>query len=158
MPRRSKKQIQEDNQRIFEKKYEVLHNLNENLESISQMSDSDLYTVNSFITQFIKCELVYKTLYIEMKKMQGIQVDINNLKFNVQHFEAALRFFGIDYEHDKMNMMFATKKSYLVYRNNIIHGFKSKSIQAVIDNYSEIEKNMNNLLENVKNALDNIEG
>ena len=94
--------------------------------------------------------MVYKTLYPEMKMIQENKViDVRKLTFNVQWFETALRAFGINYDHDKMMDMFASKKSYLVCRNNILHGFDKKSVDEVLAKYDEMRVTMEEFLTNV---------
>ena len=152
MTRRTKQQIQEDEAKLLEKKKKSLSKLNEHLSEISSMSDEDTEKINRFIGLFLQCETVYKTLYPEMKKIQGEDIDVRQLKFNVQKFEAALRFFGVAFEHDLMNEMFAAKKSFLTCRDNILHGLKTDSINEVLSNYDDMVEKMSSFLENVANA------
>lgn len=150
MTRRTKQQIQDDKAKILDKKKKVLSKLNTHLEEIAGLSDEEMAKVNHFIDLFLQCETVYKTLYPEMKKIQGEDpVDVRQLKFNIQKFEAALRYFGIGFEHEKMNTMFASKKSFLSHRDNILHGLKMESINAVLENYDEMTETMRELINNV---------
>ncbi len=71
------------------------------------------------------------------------------MKFNVQCFEAALRFFGISFDHEKMNEMFYSRKSYLTCRDKIIHGLDMESINQVVANYDKMAATMQELLSNV---------
>ena len=71
------------------------------------------------------------------------------MKFNVQRFEAALRFFGIAFNHQKMNEMFSSRKSYLTCRDKIVHGLDMESINQVLTNYDEMAAAMQELLKNV---------
>ena len=76
-----------------------------------------------------------------MKRIQdNEQIDVRQLKFNVQKFEAALRAFGISFDHDKMNAMFSAKKSYLTCRDGILHGLKKASIDEVLANNDKSDK------------------
>ena len=100
MARRTKQQIQEDNDKLIKNKTKALAKLNSHLEEISGLSEEDMSKVNGFINLFLKCETVYKTLYPEMKKLkEEYPVDVRKLSFNVQKFETALRFFGILFDH-----------------------------------------------------------
>ena len=127
-----------------------MDSLNAHLDEVASISDEDMDRVKEFINLFMKCETVYKTLYPEMKRLKdGEKVDVRQLKFNVQWFEAALRYFGIEHEHQKMNVMFYYKDSYLICRDNIIHGQK---IQKVLNSYDEMIGNMTELLNNVANG------
>lgn len=89
-----------------------------------------------------------------MKKIKDdVDIDVRNLKFNIQYFEAALRFFGISYEHEKMMTMFSAKKtSYLGNRDGIIHGLQMDCINEITSQYDEIVGNMTELLQNVANG------
>lgn len=150
MARRTQKQIQEDKAKLLDKKTKALAKLNVHLDEVSGLSKDDINKVNEFIGLFLKCETVYKTLYPEMKKLQEDEtVDVRKLFFNIQKFEAALRFFGIPFVHDDMNAMFAARKSYLTCRDNIIHGLKMDSINEVIENHDEMIEKMNKFLNNV---------
>lgn len=153
MPRRTKVQIQKDNEMLLRKKKDALDKLNSHINSVSNMRPDDMDKISRFIILFIKCETVYKTLYPEMKRTQDELIDVKKLKFNVQKFEAALRFFGISYDHDKMNTMFSSKKSYLVCRDNIVHGLKPDSINEVIENFNVMESTMSEFLSNVSKGL-----
>lgn len=153
MARRTKAQIQQDNERILDKKVRALDKLNSHLNEVSEISELNQAKVNEFIGLFLKCETVYKTLYPEMKKIKDEEnIDVRQLKFNVQYFEAALRFFGIEYDHNKMNSMFGAKKSYLKCRDNIIHGLKIESINEVLKNYDEMVLSMKEFLRNVESG------
>ena len=100
MARRTKQQIQEDNAKLLRDKTKALAKLNSHLEEVSGLSEEDMSKVNSFINLFLQCETVYKALYPEMKKLKKENpIDIRQLKFNIQWFEAALRFFGIAIDH-----------------------------------------------------------
>ena len=150
MAKRTKQQIEEDKRLILEKKRKALAELNARIGEMSLLSDEDFQKVNSFINLFLRCEMVYKTLYPEMKMIQENKViDVRKLTFNVQWFETALRAFGINYDHDKMMDMFASKKSYLVCRNNILHGFDKKSVDEVLAKYDEMRVTMEEFLTNV---------
>ena len=150
MARRTKQQIQEDNAKLLKDKAKTLAKLNSHLAEISGLSKEDMSKVNGFINLFLKCETVYKTLYPEMKKLkEEDSIDVRQLKFNVQYFEAALRFFGISYEHEKMNEMFSSRQSYLTCRDKIVHGLDKESIKQVLTNYDKMAETMQELLSNV---------
>ena len=84
-------------QRLDSKK-KALAKLKDRLDDVSSLSEEDANKVNNFINLFAQCELVYKTLYPEMKRIQdNEQIDVRQLKFNVQKFEAALRAFDIPF-------------------------------------------------------------
>jgi len=153
MARRTKQQIEEEKAQRLDSKKKALAKLNARLDEVSSLSEEDANKVNSFINLFAQCELVYKTLYPEMKRIQdNEQIDVRQLKFNVQKFEAALRAFGISFDHDKMNAMFSAKKSYLTCRDGILHGLKKASIDEVLANYDEMQTAMREFLECVANA------
>ena len=150
MGRRTKQQIQEDRAKLLKSKIRALGNLNAHLNEASGLSEEDMDKVKEFIILFIQCETVYKTLYSEMKKLKDDEkIDIRKLKFNVQLFEAALRYFGVVYDHEKMNKMFAASKSYLTCRDRIVHGLNMDSVNEVVANYDEMRTKMNELLTNV---------
>ena len=129
MARRTKQQIEEEKAQRLDSKKKALAKLKERLDDVSSLSEEDANKVNNFINLFAQCELVYKTLYPEMKRIQdNEQIDVRQLKFNVQKFEAALRAFDIPFEHNKMNAMFSAKKSYLTCRDSVLHGLKKVSI------------------------------
>ena len=124
--------------------------MNSHLEEISNLSEEDKSKVDNFISLFLQCETVYKTLYPEMKKLKKEgPIDVRQLKFNIQYFEAALRFFGISYDHRKMNEMFYATKSYLTCRDKIVHGLDMGSINKVLTNYEEMITTMTEFLNNV---------
>lgn len=88
-----------------------------------------------------------------MKKLKDDeQIDVRGLTFNIQKFEAALRYFRISFDHDKMNKMFYSTKSYLTCRDRIIHGLDMSSINEVLSNYEDMEATMKELLDNVANG------
>ena len=153
MARRTKQQIEEEKAQRLDSKKKALAKLNARLDEVSSLSEEDANKVNSFINLFAQCELVYKTLYPEMKRIQdNEQIDVRQLKFNVQKFEAALRAFGISFDHDKMNAMFSAKKSYLTCRDSILHGLKKVSIDEVLTYYDEMQTTMKEFLERVAKA------
>ena len=150
MARRSKQQIKEDNDKRLKNKEKILDRLNTHLNEVSRLSKEDRNKVDEFINLFLKCETVYKTLYPAMKKLKDDeQIDVRGLTFNIQKFEAALRYFGISFDHDKMNKMFYSTKSYLTCRDRIIHGLDMSSINEVLSNYEDMEATMKGLLDNV---------
>ena len=133
MARRTRQQIQEDNAKLLKEKAKALAKLNSHLDEISSLSEKDMSKVNGFINLFLQCETVYKALYPEMKRLKGEDpIDVRQLKFNIQYFEAALRFFGIPFDHEKMNEMFYSRKSYLTCRDKILHGLDMESINQVL--------------------------
>lgn len=153
MARRTKQQIEEEKAQRLDSKKKALAKLKERLDDVSSLSEEDANKVNNFINLFAQCELVYKTLYPEMKRIQdNEQIDVRQLKFNVQKFETALRAFGISVDHDKMNAMFLAKKSYLTCRDGILHGLKKSNIDEVLANYDEMQTTMREFLECVANA------
>ncbi len=153
MARRSKQQIKEDNDKRLKNKEKILDRLNTHLNEVSRLSKEDRNKVDEFINLFLKCETVYKTLYPAMKKLKDDeQIDVRGLTFNIQKFEAALRYFGISFDHDKMNKMFYSTKSYLTCRDRIIHGLDMSSINEVLSNYEDMEATMKELLDNVANG------
>ena len=104
MARRTKQQIEEEKAQRLDSKKKALAKLKDRLDDVSSLSEEDANKVNNFINLFAQCELVYKTLYPEMKRIQdNEQIDVRQLKFNVQKFEAALRAFGIPFDHNRMN-------------------------------------------------------
>ncbi len=153
MARRSKQQIKEDNDKRLKNKEKILDRLNIHLNEVSRLSKEDRNKVDEFINLFLKCETVYKTLYPAMKKLKDDeQIDVRGLTFNIQKFEAALRYFGISFDHGKMNKMFYSTKSYLTCRDRIIHGLDMSSINEVLSNYEDMEATMKELLDNVANG------
>ena len=153
MTRRTKQQIQIDKVNLLKDKKEALAKLISHLDGVSNLTEEQLSKVGVFIKLFLQCETVYKTLYPEMEKLKKEeQIDVRQLKFNVQKFETALRYFGISYDHEKMNKMFYARKSYLTCRDNIIHGLNMKSINEVLNNYDEMTATMQELLANVASA------
>lgn len=85
-----------------------------------------------------------------MKKLKKEEpINVRELKFNIQKFEAALRYFGIEHDHQKMKKMFYSTKSYLTCRDKIVHGLDMGSIKEVLANYDEMAATMKELLENV---------
>lgn len=154
MSRRTKTQIVEDKKNQHNKKVNVLKKLNGHLNSISAMNDEETQRIYVFMNLFVKCELVYKTLYPEMVKIKDNEdCDVRKLNFNVQKFEAALRFFGISYNHEQMKMIFGAKKSYLVLRDKIMHGLNKDSIDTILQNYEIMVRSMSSFLENVAKGL-----
>lgn len=81
--------------------------------------------------------------------MNGETIDVKSLKFNIQKFETALRFFGIEHNHEQMMTMFSAKDFYLSYRDRIIHGLQMNCINEVCENYDEIIGKMTEFLQNV---------
>ena len=153
MARRTKQQIEEEKAQRLESKKKALAKLKERLDDVSNLSEEDANKVNNFINLFAQCELVYKTLYPEMKRiLDNEQIDVRQLKFNVQKFEAALRAFGIPFDHNKMNAMFSAKKSYLTCRDGVLHGLKKASIDEVLAYYDEMQTTMKEFLERVAKA------
>ena len=150
MARRTKQQIEDEKRLILENKKTALAEVNKHLNYAAQLSEEDVKKIGGFLYLFLQCEMVYKTLYPEMKRIQEKQdIDVRQLKFNIQKLEAALRAFGISYDHEKIKIMFSANKSYLIYRNEIMHGFKENSVNAVIANYDEIESTLKEFLVNV---------
>ena len=150
MARRTKQQIQADNAKLLEDKKNALAKLNSHLREVSNLSEEDRKRVDNFINLFLQCETVYKTLYPEMKRLQKEDpINVRDLKFNIHKFEAALRYFGIAYDHQKMNRMFYSTKSYLTCRDKIVHGLDTGSINEVLANYDEMATTMRELLANV---------
>ena len=139
MTRRTKQQIQIDKVNLLKDKKEALAKLNSHLDGVSNLTEEQLSKVGVFIKLFLQCETVYKTLYPEMEKLKKEeQIDV--------------RYFGISYDHEKMNKMFYARKSYLTCRDNIIHGLNMKSINEVLNNYDEMTATMQELLANVASA------
>lgn len=156
MAKRTTQQIREDEQKLLKNKKKALDKLNTHLEEVNSISEDDMKKVNGFIDSFFKCEIVYKTLYPEMKRLKDQEkVDVRSLTFNIQKFEAALRYFGIEYDHEEMNRMFYSKKSYLTCRDKIVHGFDMDSINEVLINYDEMNTTMQSFLSNVRNGEPN---
>lgn len=153
MARRTKQQIQEEKLRVLDLKKRALAELKNRLQDSLSLSEEDAHKVRDFIGLFARCELVYKTLYPEMKKIQDNElIDARKLTFNVQKFEAALRTFGISFEHEKMNKMFSARKSYLTCRDGILHGLKKTCIEEVLANYAEMRTTMIEFLGCVEKA------
>ena len=147
MARRTKQQIEEEKAQRLDSKKKALAKLKDRLDDVSSLSEEDANKVNNFINLFAQCELVYKTLYPEMKRIQdNEQIDVRQLKFNVQKFEAALRAFDIPFDHNRMNAMFSAKKSYLTCRDGILHGLKKASIDEVLKYYDEMQTTMKDFL------------
>ena len=73
MSRRTKQQIKEEKAQRLASKKKALAKLNAQLRDVSSLSEEEANKVNCFINLFAQCELVYKTLYPEMKRIQDIQ-------------------------------------------------------------------------------------
>ena len=103
MARRTKQQIEDEKRLILENKKTALAEVNKHLNYAAQLSEEDVKKIGGFLYLFLQCEMVYKTLYPEMKRIQEKQdIDVRQLKFNIQKLEAALRAFGISYDHEKI--------------------------------------------------------
>ncbi len=150
MAKRTKLQIQEEERILFENKTKIVTKLIAHLDEFNEISEENKTKIKDFIFMFFQCEEVYKKLYSEMEILEGKPIDVRNLKINVQRIEKSLRYFGIPYEHDDIMKIFNSKKSYLTYRDTIVHGLKMQSINEVLENYAEIKAEMEEFLNNVR--------
>ena len=151
--RRTKQQIQDDKAKLLKNKKKALDKLNTHLDDVNNISEEEKNKVRDFIFLFFQCETVYKTLYSDMMKLKDDeQVDVRKLSFNLQKFEAALRYFGIKHDHEKMKIMFFSKNSFLTCRDKIVHGLIMDSINEVVDNYDDMISTMKEFLTSVVNG------
>jgi len=114
--------------------------------------------VQEFITKFVKCETVYKTLLRDLNSYNGKVVADKDLKINVNTVEATLRFVGIGFKHNDVNAVFGGSGVYAKegtrsckkLRDAVMHDGNKKAIEEIVNRKDELEPLMDSFLENFR--------
>ncbi len=132
---------------IKRKTKEKLRKLNEFVRNKERIEE-----INNFKTQFEICEIAYKYLLKQYKKLKcEKEVKSADLKINIAEARAALSFFGYKYEDVTIERLFGSgngkgKRSAKFIRNVLTHDFNKSVAEELHNRKGEIFEYMNSFL------------